>query len=688
MQPKKFSEYTPITETDGTEVIPILKAGVNATVKSEDLPISTATQTAIDASDADIAAHVADVANPHQVTKAQVGLGSVDNTSDATKPVSTAQATAIALKADQATTYTKTEVDTKDATVASNAASALSTHTSNTSNPHSVTKTQVGLGNVDNTSDVNKPVSTAQATADGLRVLKDRVALNVKDFGAVGDGVANDYSPIQLAVNAARDAGGGIVYLPKGIYKIQSTITWYSGVSMVGDGPGSSILKMSGVLLDAISSFTAGPPSGGDPSTIPLRDCIFRDFEIDGSGLTSTAPSVSGKGIYILYMQRCKFINLYIHHCIGTGLGADFLDQVVMDGVIANNNGRNWDGVNMAIGQSGIGVGTNWKSVEALTITNCHALNNGNYGFFVEIQLTGGASNTIWPAGCRMVGCYAEGNRIGFGNRGSGGVTFDACEARNNLMWGFLSNQGSRGDVYSACIATGSGQHGFYFKDMYGEVDMSNCVAANNTWNGIRFDTSTTYPMQNIVVNACTVRNNGRQGIVFAGSTAGIINYMVSSCLVKDNGTLLGGATRQGIVLAGVVTDGMIIGNWIGNSSSGTTQDYGLQMLDTTTNLEVRANTFIRNTVTAQIGQSGTRTAVTIGRDNAGYKNYVMGTGSILNGNSNVTVTHGMVLTPTKVVVTPNSDVNVWPTTLGVSGIIFNRTGTTGQVDFTYIAEV
>jgi hypothetical protein len=40
------------------------------------------------------------------------------------------------------------------------AASALATHTSNTSNPHSVTKAQVGLGSVDNTSDANKPVST------------------------------------------------------------------------------------------------------------------------------------------------------------------------------------------------------------------------------------------------------------------------------------------------------------------------------------------------------------------------------------------------------------------------------------------------------------------------------------------------------------------------------------------------
>lgn len=41
----------------------------------------------------------------------------------------------------------------------------LSSHVNNTSNPHKVTKTQVGLGNVDNTSDANKPVSTAQKKA-------------------------------------------------------------------------------------------------------------------------------------------------------------------------------------------------------------------------------------------------------------------------------------------------------------------------------------------------------------------------------------------------------------------------------------------------------------------------------------------------------------------------------------------
>jgi hypothetical protein len=43
--------------------------------------------------------------------------------------------------------------------------STLTSHTSNTSNPHATTKAQVGLSNVDNTSDANKPVSSATQTA-------------------------------------------------------------------------------------------------------------------------------------------------------------------------------------------------------------------------------------------------------------------------------------------------------------------------------------------------------------------------------------------------------------------------------------------------------------------------------------------------------------------------------------------
>lgn len=56
--------------------------------------------------------------------------------------------------------------------VGTNTHDQIDSHIANTSNPHSVTKSQLGLGNVDNTSDANKPVSTAQAAADALKVSK------------------------------------------------------------------------------------------------------------------------------------------------------------------------------------------------------------------------------------------------------------------------------------------------------------------------------------------------------------------------------------------------------------------------------------------------------------------------------------------------------------------------------------
>lgn len=49
--------------------------------------------------------------------------------------------------------------------IGTNTHAQIDSHISSASNPHAVTKSQVGLGNVDNTSDANKPVSTAQASA-------------------------------------------------------------------------------------------------------------------------------------------------------------------------------------------------------------------------------------------------------------------------------------------------------------------------------------------------------------------------------------------------------------------------------------------------------------------------------------------------------------------------------------------
>jgi hypothetical protein len=115
-------------------------------------PVSTATQTALNAKENSLPAggttsHYLRGDKTWQLNdKASVGLGNVDNTSDANKPVSTATNTALGLKANLASpTFTGTPTLP--------------------SGTLGLTKTTVGLSNVDNTSDASKPVSTATQTA-------------------------------------------------------------------------------------------------------------------------------------------------------------------------------------------------------------------------------------------------------------------------------------------------------------------------------------------------------------------------------------------------------------------------------------------------------------------------------------------------------------------------------------------
>lgn len=75
-------------------------------------------------------------------------------------------ATTLATKASATHTHAQSDVTGLTTALAGKAdQSSLTAHTGNTSNPHGVTKSQVGLGNVDNTSDLAKPVSTAVQNA-------------------------------------------------------------------------------------------------------------------------------------------------------------------------------------------------------------------------------------------------------------------------------------------------------------------------------------------------------------------------------------------------------------------------------------------------------------------------------------------------------------------------------------------
>jgi hypothetical protein len=89
-----------------------------------------------------------------------------------------AESDAIATGAADATTRVLVETNRATAAEAANAG-AISTHAAKTDNPHAVTKTQVGLENVDNTSDASKPVSALTQTALNGKVDDAQVLTNV-----------------------------------------------------------------------------------------------------------------------------------------------------------------------------------------------------------------------------------------------------------------------------------------------------------------------------------------------------------------------------------------------------------------------------------------------------------------------------------------------------------------------------
>lgn len=217
---------------------------------------------------------------PEGLTKAAVGLGNADNTADINKPISTATQTALNSKEGTITAGTTSQYFRGDKTwrdfftdvrastltglsTATNAVitatdtvlgalgklqkqvtdnlTTLTNHTGSSSNPHSVTKAQVGLSNVDNTADADKPVSTATQAALNLK-------LNAANGTASGLTLNDGYSEEVFAVSGTAPAlsptNGSIQTWTLAGNSTPTLGTWGSGQSMtllIDDGTAYSI---------------------------------------------------------------------------------------------------------------------------------------------------------------------------------------------------------------------------------------------------------------------------------------------------------------------------------------------------------------------------------------------------------------------------------------------------------------
>lgn len=127
--------------------------------------------------------------------------------------------------------------------------------------------------------------------------------VSVKDFGAVGDGVADDFLAINRAAAYISSIGGGTVFYPAGTYRITRSIrlddfnvetNTYSGnvrrnVVHQGAGRDSTIIKTDGFYACAFTSFPEPWIQNGSisPSPIPgnvlCSNVVIKDMTIDGN---------------------------------------------------------------------------------------------------------------------------------------------------------------------------------------------------------------------------------------------------------------------------------------------------------------------------------------------------------------------------------------------------------------------
>jgi hypothetical protein len=125
--------------------------------------------------------------------------------------------------------------------------STLTSHTSNTSNPHATTKAQVGLGNADNTSDANKPVSTATQTA--LNAKQDTLisGTNIK------------------TINGTSVLGSGdIVTSVQLSYRHDFNVYDYLGKAASGSSEGASVWTITRLTIASDGTATVGTATNVD----------------------------------------------------------------------------------------------------------------------------------------------------------------------------------------------------------------------------------------------------------------------------------------------------------------------------------------------------------------------------------------------------------------------------------------
>jgi hypothetical protein len=332
--------------------------------------------------------------------------------------------------------------------------------------------------------------------------------ISVKDFGAIGDGIADDTAAIQAALNLNQTVYTPI-FFPAGTYKVTSALTFTAtganpnfvqSLSLFGEASTNitnpTVLPNSG-STKIVTTITSGNLFTFTNSTLAgLTNVSISNIQFVGSDTGTTSPNTTGNGLVFATTTSTGHLLRINNVCVsqfgGTGVKLDYVENSLINALTANYCGT---GVQL--------VGpTNANVFNYLEVQEC---------FNVGLLISAGAGNSF-------VTPLIQGNkRHGLQIIGAEATTFTSPYFENNNT----TNTASKYDIYMR----GDGVTYFPNSITFTSAEI------NGVYGGIYLDSTGGNPqaISSISFIACRNRTVANPNTYLVGDTLNGINFYNSA---------------------------------------------------------------------------------------------------------------------------------------------------------------
>lgn len=412
----------------------------------------------------------------------------------------------------------------------------------------------------------------------GDLVAKSDLIFNVRDYGAVADGVTNDAAAVQSAVAAALALarGGATIFFPPGEYAINTAVTGGTGIVFAGAGKYStrivqggaatntSIFVFNGVVTDIGSpsaDVVKGQPSltvtSGGSNLVAGDWIILRDTfsnSVTDANYKSAEPlfveSMSGNSITLTHRVKGSWSNATGSYTTANGAIISKVAPLVGVGVRDMSIQMRTDVANTQI---------LFSACDRVSVTDVHIREGGAIGLRVHTSRNVTISNLTAENLTDNIG----GGQAGYGVAASGacyGITL-ANSVFKNVRHAFTTMGGAHGGPWNVavigCIGTEIDTAVFDTHAAGSDITFTECIAADS-------NVGFTVRSRRTTVQSCTISRMSGPGIQTAEENVlqtSLINNVITDCSVGIwvPDTAGSGITIQGNLISHVNQQGIAV---------------------------------------------------------------------------------------------------------------------------------